>query len=217
MNTLFIDFDGTLVDVSQKYYAVYKKIAQKNKIKELLSKDEYWNKIRGGLSFVKLLKEVHGINNTEDLQKEFISFIEEPKYLKLDKEFKGIKETLSSLKGKYNLVLVSLRRNKFNLVNQLKSLTLDQLFDEILSVAGEPSGVEAKCNLIKGSKFFNSETKYMIGDTGVDIKTAYEIGGVAVSVLSGLRNLEYLSKLFPKYTIKEFSELPILLEKENNS
>jgi len=109
---------------------------------------------------------------------------------------------------------VSLRRNKFNLVNQLKGLTLDNLFDEILSVAGEPFGVEAKSELIKNSKFFNSETKYMIGDTEVDIKTAHEIGGVAVSVLSGLRSLEILSKFSPKYTIKEFSELPDLLENE---
>jgi len=100
MKTLFIDFDGTLVDVSQKYYAVYKKIAQKNNIKELLPKDVYWNKRRDGLSFVKLLQEVHRIDDTEDLQKEFISFIEEPEYLSLDKEFKGVKETLNSLKSK---------------------------------------------------------------------------------------------------------------------
>ena len=217
MKTLFIDFDGTLVDVSKRNYAVYIEIAKKNNVNQLLADNEYWDKRRDGLSFARLFQLVHGIDGGRHIQDEFISLIEQPKYLQLDKVFNEVTETLAELKDKYRLVLVSLRRNKFNLVNQLKSLTLDQLFDEILSVAGEPSGIEAKCNLIKSSKFFNSETKYMIGDTEVDIKTAYEIGGVAVSVLSGLRNLEYLSKLSPKYTIKEFSELPILLEKENNS
>jgi hypothetical protein len=57
--TIFVDFDGTLVDTAARQFAVYRDIAARLKVRGKLKKDGYWRQRRSGLSFVKVFQKNH--------------------------------------------------------------------------------------------------------------------------------------------------------------
>lgn len=212
-NTIFIDLDGTIIDISDRHYEVYKSVAGQFITKNMLSKNEYWKKRCSGMSFVKVVQEAHGISNAASLERRYLSLIEQPRFLNLDHKFEGAGDIIEKLKNNCNIVLVTLRHNRRNLYWQLRQLNLDKIFDEILS--GCNTGSDAKVikeRLIKNS-LFKFATKYMVGDTEVDIQSGRAAGCITIAVCSGIRKCGYLKKSFPDYLINNIFELPDIINR----
>lgn len=206
-NTLFIDFDGTLIDISQRYYVVYKYIVDKYIGGKVLSKKRYWDKRRTGMTFAKLLQQTYNISNVDSLAKRYLSLIENRKFLRLDRKFIGIRRLLRQIRGAYYIVLVSLRQSYKNLNWQLRKMGLVDLFDDILSVPGGDSGAEAKTELIRHSIYSKVKKKFVAGDTEVDIEAGCKAGCYTIAVCSGIRSRRYLTNLSPEYIISDISGL----------
>ena len=210
-STLFIDFDGTLVDMNERSYFVYRAVAKKYVSAQMLSKEQYWNYRRKGFSFTEFFKDIHGFYDKDTVLKEYLSMIEDMELLKLDKKIKDMENSLKYLKNSYNLVLISLRRKTENFYKQLKILKIHDVFDEIFTAPSGGSGVETKITLIQKSKFFRVKKKYIVGDTEIDMQAGNKIDVVTIAICTGMRDEEFLKGFNPKYLIKSISQLPDLL------
>ena len=209
---IFLDLDGTLIDVSKRYYAIYKNIVDECNVNEILSKDEYWKLRRSGVSFVQLLNRVHNFTQTDQALAKYLYLIEKSNYLDLDYVLNGVEDTIVSLKQSNHVVLVTLRKNQNNLDRQLTRFGLLSMFDEILSAPGEKTSTASKRMLIENSLFFNIGEKYIVGDTEVDIVSGREAGCITIAVVSsGIRGREVLSGYKPDYMVDDVSETPGLI------
>lgn len=197
---IFLDFDGTIIDISNRHYYVYKKIVEKLKGTPL-DKNMYWRKKRNKIPLPMLIAQ-SGL--TEDSLELFIKYfveeIEDPKNLLLDKLFSPSIRTLEFLSANNSLHLVSFRNNKKNAIEQIKNLGLSNFFSSI-DVGHLTKSVFMKKHLIAGEKFI------MVGDTEDDVLSAKQLNGTSIAVLSGIRNRRNLYKLNPDLVINTIGDL----------
>lgn len=199
----FFDLDGTLLDIRKKFYALHCDCLSELGV-EPLSRDKYWSLKQNGTKEEEILRllnqtELHPLYNSHRIER-----IEDEKYLALDEVWPGIEEELLELKFKANIAIVTLRRNRTNLHNQLKNTGLDIIFENIFNPNMDQfyqSGSETKVNLVR--KAFNRRmfTGWFIGDTEVDILAGKTLGMKTCAVGFGLRKQEILKLLHPDESI----------------
>jgi phosphoglycolate phosphatase-like HAD superfamily hydrolase len=203
--TIFFDFDGTLANPIHRHYAVYETI-----INEMtgtpLSKDEYWARKRRKISWDVLLPEsgVESARKDEFLGK-FIQLIEGMPYLEIDELLPGVYETLEAVSKNNTCYLVSLRRNKSNLLRQLKYLGIQGFFKDVLSGHSETDGGDVKSEIIRARV---SGHDLVVGDSEADIFAAQSLHIPVVAVTTGVRDYDFLAALQPDYILPSIGELP---------
>lgn len=189
----FWDLDGPILDVSDKYYAVYRDILLENNEK-VLAKNEYWDLKRAKTSLYDILSKTNAEQSIIIFKELWLNRIEIHKYQKLDKLQPGITEVLKLCKEKNNLVLVTLRRDRQRLLEQLQELNLVDYFEIILSSGQDiKPRWKIKYNLINDylkSKIANNN--FIIGDTETDIIAGNNLGFISIGVLCGIRNSQLL-------------------------
>ena len=189
---IFVDFDGTLVDIAPRHYRVYKKC-----VKALdgtpLDKEKYWEMKRTNLSWDKLLP-LSGL---------FIDRIESQEELGADELFKDSLHTLEQLRANGNkLYLLSLRRNANALDWQIEHLGIRHLFEKILSGHSDTKeGTLLKKADIVRQTVDNPSEVVIIGDTEADIAAAQQLGATSIALMSGIRNEEFLSAMHPNHLV----------------
>ena len=203
--TIFIDFDGTIINIDCRQYKIYQDVLDLRNIEDKLSKLSYLSFRRGGLSFSGLLEVHHGINDRNIIEKLYIEMAETPSYLSNDYIFPNVRTTLGELSSKYNLVLVSLRRKELNFTEQLVDLGIIKYFDQVLCVKG--GGWSEKSSAIVGSDLFFPEHSYLVGDTEIDVLCAREAKIISIAIDTGLRSILFLESYCPNYLINNFYEL----------
>lgn len=210
--TIFIDLDGTILDVSDRIYQLYKDILKKHN-KKFLGKNTYLKLKREKTSISKILKESNSENILPDYKKEWNKLIEKPHYLKLDKITLPKRQTLISLKKDYKLILVTLRNNQKEFFNQLKRKKIDKIFDNILIFSGkfQHSKWRVKLNLLKKEQF--NKNSVIVGDTETDILAGRCLGIKTIAVINGMRSKRFLKEYKPNILIKNFSEIKNILNK----
>lgn len=206
--TIFFDFDGTIIDISERYYEVYKAIAKDYVGENILPMEEYWKKRCLGMSFVKVMEDIHKVFNEMYLREQYRSLIEQHSFLSLDRKFKEVDGVLAKLKVESNIVLVSLRHNHDNLCRQLQQLKVDNIFDEVLTGSDNNYSAQATKRRLIENSLFRSEIKYAVGDTEVDIEAGRAAGCITVAVTSGIRQQKYLMDFNPNYIINNILKLP---------
>lgn len=120
---IFIDFDGTLVDIAPRHYRVYKKCVEKMGGTPLDQK-KYWELKRDNISWDELLS-MSGLEASKkgDYLKLFIDRIESLEELYRDELFVDSLSALKKLSSNDNkLYLLSLRRNSDALDKQIEKL-----------------------------------------------------------------------------------------------
>ena len=202
---LFFDLDGTLIDISERHYQVYRSI-----ILELrgapLSKTIYW-KLKRNKSSISVLLSRSRLPKIflHDYQSRFIEKIEELKFLELDKIFNYTIPTLDSLSKTSNLYLITFRQSVDLTNKQLKKLKLTDKFIDIKVGRLDPSGVKTKNLMVKQVK--PGSNVMIIGDTEDDILTAKKLSIPSIAVTSGLRSKKKLEEYNPTYLIRNISYL----------
>jgi len=199
----FVDLDGTIIDPWSRYFSVYSDILQNMGIQPL----DFFRFVemrRKGIPTVQLLQGV------EEKEKSFFtqqwdSLIESKEYLVMDRPFTGSIDALSYLKARSNLVLVTLRKNRANLLDQIRALSLDEYFETILSQS--PHVSPQKAPLIRRSCDTLPEFGYIIGDSEADVLAGKELNLPTISVTSGIRSRDFLSGFFPDYIIEGIWEI----------
>ena len=141
------------------------------------------------------------MSGAQEIYDEFLAswlmIIESPEALALDKVQDGAKDCLLSWKSQgIRLTLVTLRKNKFALDEQLRLTGLRQILDDVL-VCDHADGGEGKAAAV--SDFFQDrlsiQNSLWIGDTEADWQAAQSLGCRVVLLANGLRNEAYLRSL----------------------
>jgi len=202
---IFCDLDGTLIDVSARNYRVY---AENTTAfgGHPLQRAAYWDLKRKKTKWDQLLP-LSGlpIDIQQQFLDEFIKKIESPDYLKLDTLFPAALAALDMLSAEHECYLVSLRRNRENLLLELEWLNLAPHFKQILTGHSESDGYDVKIALIKDR--LGDDKGVIIGDTEADIVTGKELGLTTVAVKSGIRDEQFLAALNPDHLLNDISEL----------
>jgi phosphoglycolate phosphatase len=208
--TLFCDFDGPLVDVSDRYYSTYRlglKAMEESQGRKFqpLSKGQFWQMKRERVCDreIALRSGLQGeqINQFLDKVQEIVN---QPTLLYKDKMQPGVNWALALLHSQgVKLVLVTLRET--NQVKQiLQNYGLLRLFSEIYGTNDELMAYynysDVKAHLLESAiATYHPKQAYMVGDTEADIRAAKASGIPSVALTCGIRSRMYLQQFQPSY------------------
>ena len=199
---VFFDLDGTLIDQKKRYCMIHQELCRQMNIQPMLE-NQYWELKRKKVSEENILKK----NETDEvtLKKYFkfrIPLLEDLNYLKYDHLFPGVVNMLEVLSQKNELVMVTNRKNRNNLLHQLESLKISNFFNQILnSNTQEEPRYLAKTNIIHKNISLDNCKTWFFGDSEMDMQAGKSIGSMTVAVSLGIRESEFLASLLPDYLI----------------
>lgn len=197
MVKIFIDFDGTLVDSSERLYRLFSDLVPQSS----LTKMQYWDLKRSKVDHSNILQ--HFFHYSQKQVREFesmwLSKIELDSYLSLDKPYIGSGENLEKLAQIYSLSLLTARQKKGTLLDQLKRFGWEGIFEDILVTEQKVS----KSDLIKSTTF--SHNDWIVGDTGHDIATGQELDLHTAAVCNGFMSRESLIPYSPDKIFDSFA------------
>lgn len=203
---IFFDLDGTIIDVSERSFQVYKQILKKYN-KNFLSKKKYIRLKQEKKPIKEILRKTKAEDILPHFVKEWNRNIEKRDFLALDELTLQNKKVLLNLKKRNVLVLVTLRNSSTNFKKELKDKKIINIFDEILVKSGKKTKErwKIKYNLIRNYR--NYGTAVIIGDTETDIIAGKKLGLKTIAVTSGMRSRSILKKCEPDCLIKNISEI----------
>lgn len=207
---IFTDFDGPIMDVSERYYQVYlyclEKIRKPTQLINILSKSEFWELKRSQVPE----KEIATISGFED-EERAIAFahlrsatVHTKPYFKYDRLIENAVKALEKAQDAgIDLAVMTMRRrheldpvlDKYNL---RRFFTIDHIFcldDDYVKTID----TQDKLKLMQRAQATLpvAEHQWMIGDTEADIIAAQSHNIPAIAVLSGIRNHTQLEKYKP--------------------
>ncbi len=212
MITIYLDLDGTILDVSGKYWHLHKSIMQLLDGPSL-DIESYWQLRRQGLGIADIWKgsPKSQLKHYETL---WLSQIEEPAYLRYDRLQPMAAATLGRLATRCRLVLTTMRHNPTTLLSQLESLELLPFFESWLCRGDLSEASSARENLIRRDSKFDKRKSIVVGDTESEITAGRRLNIPSVAVASGIRSRELLASLQPTFLVDSMADLPALLEEE---
>ena len=211
--TVFCDFDGPIVDVSERYYSTYQLVL--DQVQEFyqaqgeilplrkLTKQQFWQMkqervsddeiaMRSGLQgqqiqlFLQYVKEV----------------VNQPTLLHKDKMQQGVNWALALLHSQgIELILVTLRCQT-QVTQILQNYRLARLFSGIYGThdcqMAYQNNADAKTQLLRQAISASIQTPAcLVGDTEADIVAAKALGVSAVALTCGIRSRAYLQQFQP--------------------
>ncbi len=218
MLRLITDFDGPIMDVSERYYRVYRFCLEKTKRPEQpireLSKSEFWNLKRARIPERKI-GTISGLDEAQaqefaQLRRQTVHTLP---YLIYDRPIPGAVETLERLqKQEVDLIVMTMRRvreleaafEQYNLRRFFPSDRCYCLSDDYVKTAD----VKDKPLLMKKAlkELAPDGDTWMIGDTEADIIAAKTHNIKVIGVLSGIRDRDSLESYQPDFIANNLPE-----------
>jgi phosphoglycolate phosphatase-like HAD superfamily hydrolase len=229
--TVFCDFDGPLVDVSDRYYNTYRIALNQTQdyyrsrepfsTLNPLSKQQFWQMkqervcdqeiaLRSGLQVQHIpyfLQQVRAIVNESSL-------------LRKDKFHQGVNWALARLHSQgVQLVIVTLRCQQ-QVTQLLNNYGLLRLFSGVYGTTDETiayrNNIECKTALLKKALAEQGKDKAcMVGDTEADILAAQAVGICAIALTCGIRSFNYLQQFEPDYIESDLLNIAHRLQELN--
>lgn len=178
---LYLDLDGTLLDCRTRHYATYVELLSQPDLRGVpIPEAEYWGMRSENKPIKDILKKSRLFPTKFDkFCERFIDRVESPEMLMIDDVREGVVTALGKLYTKTPICLVTLRKHRENLEQQLASLGLDKYFAVVLS--GAPPKLrrpdpdirwKTKANHIRNHYRLLPTQVVYIGDTETDVKAA---------------------------------------------
>ena len=202
IEAVIFDLDGTLLDVTERYYLGYKEAAStyglpipgKQKILELKKE---------GLTGFEILKKVYPKEEQQKLKKLDkirASITNSNDYTEKDKPFANSLAALEKLKSNnLKLFAITLRPKKFN--RQLANMGLVRFFNGIMNIEGRRAKTAYFIKAAKKMKLSTFEC-ISVGDSPGDISGAKKCGVKAIGAEYGLVGKDRLLEEKPDYIAK---------------
>lgn len=196
MKKLVFDLDGTLVDPMPRDYLLYRDIMAELG-HEVLPRDEYWA-LRRESSDLQLLL---AMTAQGDLMFDFLRLrgvrSELTTYLIHDAVLPNVHRTLGELEQRYELHLMTSRRNEVTAVEQLQRLDLRRYFESVILTAGpkQPALVAL------------GDIALVVGDTEHDVAPAQALNIPVVALTTGIRSRTFLERLRPTHTFDDIASI----------
>lgn len=186
----------------QKYHKIYEA-----GLAATIDPNVFWDLKRSGACDDEICEMINIDVDLAAFKKYKLDNIETMDFLKFDSLIDGVEDKLARLSLQTQLCILTVRKNRDNLIKQLHILGIARYFDNILSPRAEMfdlPGYEQKTALLKES--FPCVSGFMIGDSEADVGCARAANLSMFSVLSGLRNLAYLKQLEPDNIILDITQ-----------
>lgn len=216
---VFCDFDGPIVDVSERYYQTYRKGLLAIEAQQLekfdtsltlkpLSKQQFWQMKQNRVADIEIAVR-SGL--PADLFKPFMQQVERivnhPSLLRWDCLQPAALVALNYFKQRnIRLVLVTLRHPR-QVQEFLKAQGLEHLVDEVYGAldanAAHANRVEQKLELLveaiaqQKAQGYRTQDSWMVGDTEADILAGQATGLSTAALSCGVRSTSYLERLQP--------------------
>jgi len=201
---LLFDLDGPLLDVRKKYHQVYSDLLKESGI-PALELSEYWRLKRTRIPESNILAMTTPSFDFEAYWKKRNSLIESSYYLGFDQLQNGALDCLRSLSSSHTAVLVTMRGERTQLLQQLECFGLLPYFQVVLCAGRDGQKVKpswtVKAELVKSwltqSQLEPTLLAGMIGDTETDIEAALALKCRSFTVLNGIRSNEHILGSYP--------------------
>ena len=216
---IFTDFDGPIMDVSERYYQVYlyclEKIRHSDQIVNTLAKEEFWELKRSQVSE----KEIAHLSGFKEDQ-QAIAFahlrratVHTNPYFDYDRLIESAVPALEKAQASgVELAVMTMRRrreldpvlDRYNLRRFFPSDRIFCLDDDYVKTVD----TQDKPKLMKQaqSSLPSVDAQWMVGDTEADILAAQSHNVPAIAVLSGIRNQTQLEKYQPNQIVANLVE-----------
>ncbi len=229
MLRIITDFDGPIMDVSERYYQVYQfclsQISRPDQIIQQLPKSEFWRLKRAQVPE----RQIGQMSGLDDMQAaEFARLrrqtVHTRPYLKYDTPIAGATETLERIQALGIDLLVMTMRRTSELEEAFSRCDLGRFFapDRRYCLSEDyvkTTDVGDKPLLMQRAIADLSPVEsWMVGDTEADIAAAKTHGLKVVSVLSGIRDRTQLDQHQPDWVATDLGEaVDIILQHANCS
>ena len=211
MSKIFIDLDGTILDVRRKCYRLY--------VNPLsfagfytMDMDTYWQMKRDRIPE----EEIAIKTTTKTFAKYYVkkrrALLETSDYLSLDTVFDGAYTVLDKWFSCYDLYLVTFRRNTNTLNEQLELLDLNKYFKHIYSLGN----LKVKKKDLIEHEIHDKTDCVIIGDTDIDVETGNSLSIKTVAVTSGLYKKSLLQKMSTDIVCKNICDPKLSVWLKNN-
>jgi len=207
---ILFDFDGTLVDVKKKYFAVYSDFVEFHH-GTALPIENYWRMKRRNASIEEILHASNIQNIEPTVFKDYIkNNIEKEKFLRLDMLVPKSLNVLKDISINHTCYLVSMRRNQKMLLAQTEWLGIKPFFTRVFSPQPFIEQEDASPNTVK-SRLLGEIDLYLpaliIGDSGMDIKTGKRLAIHTCAVTTGIREKSFLKQYCPDFIINSIGDI----------
>ena len=212
---LFCDFDGPIVDVSERYYRTYRlglSTLQASRGEalslQILSKNQFWWMKRNRVVDTDIaIRSGVPPELVDTFLQQVQRIVNHPHLLQWDSLQPGADTAIRHLKRRgVRLVLVTLRHAR-QVQTFLQAHDLSQYIDEIFGAsdinAAHLNRAEQKVALLERaiaaqkSQGYQTYPTCMIGDTEADIIAGQRAGIVTVALTNGIRSQDYLKRYQP--------------------
>jgi phosphoglycolate phosphatase-like HAD superfamily hydrolase len=223
MLRLITDFDGPIIDVSQRYYQVYQECLDSsrapNQAVKQLSKEEFWQLKRSRVP-EKQIGMMSGLDETQaqafaQLRRQTVHT---PPYFEYDSLAPGAVAALEKVQqAGVDLAVMTMRRVR-ELDYAFERHNLGRFFpkDRCYCLSNDyvkTRDIDDKPLLMERAlvELPPASGTWMVGDTEADIITAKKHGVKVIGVLSGIRDRASLEVYQPDWIVKDLSEAVDLL------
>jgi phosphoglycolate phosphatase-like HAD superfamily hydrolase len=217
---ILLDLDGTLLNISERYYQLYKDISKKLNINPL-PKNKFWQFKRLKKSNKDIVKKTYKGKDIDLIcsafERIYLRDIEKRKYLKFDTFSKENIKTIQHIKQKnIKIVIWTLRKSKINVISQLKKFGVNNMIDGIISREDirnntkdiRIKGIDIKKEMIaKFIEMYKNKGTLVIGDTEADILAGKFANLPTIAVCNGLRDKSFLLNEKPFLLLNSLSQL----------
>lgn len=207
--TLFCDFDGPIVDVSERYYHTYQlglaeiEAESPHLTLHRLSKTQFWQMKQERTPDIEIAMR-SGLQGeqVEQFLNRVKQIVNQPDLLAQDQIQPGVKWALSLLQGRgVRLVLVTLRQ-QIQATQILREHGLEALFSGIWGTDDNELAYlnqsEHKTYLLGlAMQQYGSCSAWMVGDTEADVLAGQSLGIPTIALTCGIRSRSYLQRLEP--------------------
>lgn len=219
--TVFCDFDGPIVDVSDRYYQTYQLgladvqatyQAQGSTLPiHVLDKDQFWQMKQNRIPDVEIAMRSGLRHEQIDLfLQRVVHIVNQPALLHKDQIQPGVRWALSLLHAQgVRLILVTLRCQA-QATQILHSQGLLSLFTDIRGMQDQNAAYhnqsDYKAQLLTqvmadyAADGVNRDTAWMIGDTEADILAGQTVDVPTIALTCGIRSKSYLQRFAPTRT-----------------
>jgi len=203
---VYFDLDGTLLDVRPRYYALHSHIAGLLGLPPGAS-EAFWHLKRARAPTSELLAGLPP-GDIETYDRLWLELIEDSAFTRLDRALPGALEALGCLDTLSEPVLLTLRRDGGEVRRQLRELSFEHFFREVLVSGDHPALQRSKRSLVRLSDRVRRRDALLVGDTEEDAAAAQSLDIPFIAVSSGLRDSALLQEMKPYRIIESVATLP---------